>query len=263
MASSTGTSHLATTQPCQDRHDCAVVEDSAGRSVVVLVASDGAGSAATADIGAAISCRTFVKLVGDYVSGGGRVEAIDRPLAERWIAGIIFQLANHAASRAAPLQDYACTLLGAIVTEGAAVFVQIGDGAIVVSGRTAGDWNYVFWPQHGEFANTTNFITSENPCEALEFRASDLAVEEVAIFTDGIENLVLSKADKKVHAPFFDSMFRSVRRSTASGTDGALCRALEEYLSAPPITTRTHDDTTLILASRRRESPVSWSKAPA
>ncbi len=257
MASSTGTSHLAATQPCQDSHGCAVVEDLAGRSVVVLVASDGAGTAATADVGAVICCQTFIKLVGDYFSGGGRIEAIGRPLAERWLASIIFQLADHAASRAAPLHDYACTLLGAIVTDGAAVFMQIGDGAIVVSDRHAGDdWRYVFWPQHGEFANMTNFITSENPIEALEFRAGNEAVEEVAIFTDGIENLVLSKADKKVHAPFFDSMFRSVRRSTASGTDGALCRALEQYLSAPPITSRTHDDTTLILASRRRESAV-------
>ena len=83
------------------------------------------------------------------------------------------------------------------------------------------------------------------------------------MFTDGIENLVLRKADHAVHAPFFESMFRSVRRSKASGTDDLLCRELGKYLSVPPIIERTDDDKTLILASRRRESPGAPAETPA
>ena len=264
MASSTGTSHLAAARPCQDSHGCAVLHDSGKRPVVVLVASDGAGSAAVADVGASLACRSFVRLVEDYLSGGGQVKNIGRKLVERWIAGIVFGLTHHAEARGHALQDYACTLLAAIVTEGAAVFVQIGDGAIVVSGGMAGAWNYVFWPQHGEFANSTNFLTSESPCQALEFASNDGAFEEIALFSDGLENLVLRRAEKAVYAPFFDTMFKSVRRSQASGIDETLSRELERYLSTPPITLRTDDDKTLILASRRRDpSPSPWSEAPA
>ncbi|MGE5150850.1 MAG: protein phosphatase 2C domain-containing protein, partial [Rhodospirillaceae bacterium] len=145
---------------------------------------------------------------------------------------------------------YACTLLAAVVGDQSAVFVQIGDGAMVISSGTG--WRHVFWPQHGEFANTTNFVTSERAVPELEFVRVDEAVQEIAIFTDGIENLVLQKAGKTAHAPFFDSMFPPVRKSLASGVDAELSRALDKYLSSPTINNRTDDDKTLILASRRR-----------
>lgn len=254
MATSIGTSHIAATQRCQDSHAHVVLKDTTGRSVVVLVASDGAGSASVADIGSSLACETFIWLVEEFFSSGGRVEQIGRSLIERWIAGILYRFSLHAETHTLTMQDYACTLLAAITTEGATAFVQIGDGAIVFSRGSAGDWSYAFWPQHGEFANTTNFITSDAVGEVLDFRSTDETIDEIAIFTDGIENLVLRKAEKAVHAPFFDSMFRAVRQSTASGIDETLCRELEKYLSTPPITQRTHDDKTLILASRRPAS---------
>ena len=85
-----------------------------------------------------------------------------------------------------------------------------------------------------------------------DFSLHKSSAAKVAIFTDGIENLVLRKADRTVHAPFFDSMFPAVRRSQVSGVDEALSRELEKYLSGPLICDRTHDDKTLMLATRRR-----------
>jgi hypothetical protein len=256
MASTIGTSHIAASQPCQDSHGCSILRDSSGRQVMLLVASDGAGSASVADIGSALACDTFVKLVADYLANGGRVKDITRPLVERWIAGIVYGFGLHARTRGLELGDYACTLLAAIVDEDVAAFLQIGDGAIVHSDGIGG-WSWVFWPQHGEFANTTNFITSDNVKEAIAFQTNLRPFEEIAIFTDGLENLVLRKAEKEVHGPFFDSMFRSVRRSTASGMDDGLCRELEKYLASQPINARTDDDKTLILASRRLEHAVA------
>ncbi|MFI5000608.1 MAG: PP2C family serine/threonine-protein phosphatase [Reyranellales bacterium] len=252
MASSIGTSHIASAQPCQDSHFHLDLEDSQGRPVTVLVASDGAGTASVADVGAMLTCRTFARLVGDYLAAGGQVENIRRPLVARWIAGIVYRLSMRAKADGLECQDYACTLLAAVAGATATAFIQIGDGAMVVSGPPADGWNYVFWPQHGEFANTTNFVTSDNALEVLDFESTSGPVEEIAIFTDGIENLVLNNADKAVHAPFFDSMFKSVRLSTASGRDAALCLELEKYLSTPVLAERTSDDKTLILASRRR-----------
>jgi hypothetical protein len=249
MASSIGTSHVAAAQPCQDAHFHVEATGPDGERTMALAVSDGAGTAALAEVGAALACDTFGRLVAAYIGQGGRVETIGRPLVERWIAGVVYRLELHARETGAALDDYACTLMAAVVGERQAVFVQIGDGAIVLSARAG--WKHVFWPQHGEFANTTNFITSAHRCKALEFETSGEPVEELALFTDGLENLVLQKAARAVHAPFFDSMFPAVRRSTASGVDAELSRALGVYLSSAPVNDRTDDDKTLVLASRR------------
>jgi hypothetical protein len=250
LASSAGTAHLAAAQPCQDAHFQLEAVDAVGEPVLVLAASDGAGTAMMAEVGATLACETFARLVTAYLEQGGRVEAIGRPLAERWIAGILYRLELQTRQTGAVLRDYACTLLATVVSANAAVFLQIGDGAIVVPEGAA--WRHVFWPQHGEFANTTTFVTSERAVQAMDFALLDAPVDELALFTDGLENLVLHKASKTVHAPFFDTMFAPVRKSTASGIDAGLSRALGEYLSGPRINERTDDDKTLILASRKR-----------
>jgi hypothetical protein len=250
MASSVGTAHLAAAQPCQDAHGHLATVDADGQPVLVLAASDGAGSAERAEIGASLACDTFVRLVAAYLEQGGTVEAIGRPLAERWIAGILYRLELQTRQTRAALRDYACTLLAAVVGTKGAAFLQIGDGAMVIADREG--WRHVFWPQHGEFANTTTFITSERAMQAMDFEVHRAPVDEIALFTDGLESLVLHKASRSVHGPFFDSMFASVRKSAASGVDDGLSRALDDYLSSPRINERTDDDKTLILASRKR-----------
>ena len=61
-------------------------EDGTWHVVCTYPNRDGAGSASVADIGSALACDTFVKLVADYLANGGRVKDITRPLVERWIA---------------------------------------------------------------------------------------------------------------------------------------------------------------------------------
>ena len=85
----------------------------------------------------------------------------------------------------------------------------------------------------------------------MEFQKTDEPVAELALFTDGLENLVLHKANRTVHAPFFDTMFPTIRESHATGEDLELSRALARYLATPKINERTNDDKTLILATRR------------
>ena len=96
MASSIGQSHIAAAQPCQDTHFHLEVPDPDGQTVMVLTAADGAGSAALAEVGASMVCETFARLVEAYIRQGGRVEAIERSLVERWITGIVYRLELHA-----------------------------------------------------------------------------------------------------------------------------------------------------------------------
>jgi hypothetical protein len=145
-------------------------------------------------------------------------------------------------------------LLAAIIADDSAAFLQIGDGAIVTSRGEEDGWCWVFWPQHGEFANTTNFVVSTNALDVFEFDLAPRRVDEIALFTDGLENLVLHRASKTVHDPFFNALLNPVRQSTSDGYDEQLSEKLRAYLSLPAFCERTNDDKTLVIASRRSPS---------
>jgi Protein phosphatase 2C len=244
-----GTSHAATGVPCQDYADINEIETEQG-PVLLAVVSDGAGSATHSDIGSWLATKTVLELIELHFEEGGSIQTIDRPLAGVWIERVGLEMANDASRHERVLRDYACTLLVAIVGETGAAFLQVGDGGIVTSRAGDEDWTYVFWPQHGEFANTTNFVVSDGVMSLFEFASMPERVEEIALFSDGLENLVLHQASRSVHEPFFRAMMVPVRKTTASGIDANLCGELETYLRSPRVCGRTDDDKSLILASR-------------
>jgi hypothetical protein len=132
------------------------------------------------------------------------------------------------------------------VGDDAVVFSQIGDGAIVY--RDGDGFTTAFWPQTGEYANTTFFLTSPDFEEKLAFRSLGQRVDELALFTDGLQPLALHYASRTVHAPFFVPMFDSLRRSTdIDNLEGPL----QQFLKSKPVIDRTDDDTTLMLATRQ------------
>lgn len=225
--------------------------DRLDRHVLVLSAADGAGSAASADEGAELACRTFVRLAEQYITGGGLVEELKREDFRRWLSSMAYVLALDTMAKNRPYQDHACTFIGALVGDEAASFVQLGDGAIVVNHAGGNGWQYIFWPQHGEQANMTNFLVNANALQSFEFCSLPYGVAEISMFTDGLENLVLRRAEKAVHAPFFDRAFALVRQSAGPGFDEGLSEQLKDYLSSDVLANETHDDITLVLASKR------------
>jgi hypothetical protein len=146
-------------------------------------------------------------------------------------------------------------MLFALVSADVAVFLQIGDGLIVVNDQKS-QWSWVFWPERGEFANTTFFVTDAAAADHLHFEHRRGFIEELALLSDGIEPLVLHYASRTVHTPFFERMFGPIRRSEAFGPDVALSQDLEAYLCSPAILQRTDDDKTLVLATRRPREVV-------
>ena len=56
------------------------------------------------------------------------------------------------------------------------------------------------------------------------------------------------------HARFFEPMFVAMRWAEAGRSEG-LCGSLRRFLASPTIETRTDDDKSLILASRRAPTP--------
>nr|WP_292598742.1 PP2C family serine/threonine-protein phosphatase [Mesorhizobium sp.] len=254
-ASAIGTSHVTAGKPCQDNSVHALIE---GREGPILAATvcDGAGSAAHSEVGSWLAGQNLLELIFVHFAENGALDQIDRPKALGWVTEIAERIAAHARALGHEVRDYACTLLVAILGPTSTVFLQVGDGAMVVSHGSEDGWSYVFWPQHGEFANTTNFVTSSNVADALEFEFAPRRIDEVALFSDGIENLVLHQASRSVHQPFFDAMFPAVRRSAVAGEDSALSDGLKAYLLSPQICERTDDDKSLILATRSPAEPM-------
>lgn len=244
-----GTSHTGSGTPCQDNADHCIVRTKEG-PVLVAVVCDGAGSAAHSDIGAWLAATTFIELVEVYFENGGRLIDIDRDKMVDWIAKTAERLTARANGDGNSPKDYSCTLIAAIVGNDAAAFAQIGDGAIVVSHGAADGWSWVFWPQHGEYANQTLFVLSANAADAMEFNLAPRRIDEFAIFSDGIERMVLHGATKAVN-DFFDQMFVPVRASTAKGLDQKLSDKLKAYLGSVVVNARTNDDKTLLMATRR------------
>jgi hypothetical protein len=260
LASEIGTSHVSAGSPCQDSVGHAVVETSHGE-VLIVVVSDGAGSAARSHIGSSIAVAAFISDVEVFIAGGAEVSSIDARQACQWIRRAAEAASETAEANAHDAREYSCTLLAAIIGAEHAAFIQVGDGAIVVSHGDDDGWSYVFWPQHGEFVNTTNFIQTVES-ESVAFDLAPRRINELAIFSDGIENLVLHKGSRSVHQSFFQIMIQPVRNSKALGLNEELSQALREYLASPTICERTDDDKTLVLASRGRPPVSNDESAP-
>lgn len=250
-ASSIGTSHIKAGTACQDAYEQEFFPE---HGAVLLVASDGAGSASQSETGAKLATTEIRDCVRNHFEDGLDVAEITRDVVLNWLAGVAARIAHRAAGDGLEIREYACTLLAAIVSPTQTCFFQVGDGAIVIRPR-GDDWTYVFWPQHGEYINTTVFVTDPVAVMNAEFACNPGAVDEVAVFTDGIEALVLHQATQSVHSPFFDKIFAPVRALEGAGCSEELSSKLEAYLSSPVICERTDDDKTLLLATRLARLP--------
>jgi Protein phosphatase 2C len=249
-ASAIGTSHVASGAKCQDAHDFGVF-DASGEQTLILVVSDGAGSARHSDAGAQCAVFTVRREIETYFDRSGTFDKLTREVAASWLDRVQQALRDEADRSGEPLKEFACTLLFAIIGDKHAAFFQIGDGAIVACEGIADGFSYVFWPQHGEFANTTNFVISNDAYDVFEFEVSlRPKLKEVAIFSDGLENLLLHHATKTVHEAFFSTMFQPVRACKSIDESRQLTPDLERYLKSPKVCDRTDDDKSLILATR-------------
>jgi len=254
-ASVIGTAHLRTGAPCQDAGRCTVLRASDGCEALVAAASDGAGTAARSEIGASLAVETFIAEFGGAAGIDPTLARIDRDFVSSWIARFQARIATRASAEGCTPSDFACTLLGAVVTATNAVYVQIGDGAIIVGTEEPDHYAWVAWPQHGEYANTTHFLTEEHAATVVQFEKGP-AIDEIALFTDGIERLVLDSAHRSVHAPAFRPIFAWLR-TTAPGCPSAPSEALTAYLGSAQVNARTDDDKTLVMATRQSAAPHS------
>lgn len=238
-----GTSHVSSGTPCQDFSFCEAL--GADGEFLVAVASDGAGSASHSQLGSALLCRTIALGARTHFRRSRDLPTQD--IAWSWVDDARDRIRYVAEKSEIEFRQFAATLVCAIVGERSAVVLHIGDGASAT--LTEGLWSVPSWPENGEYASTTYFVT-DDPTPRLRFVRLDAHVDAVAVFTDGIERLALDFSRQRAHAPFFEAMLRPVQQGHP-GRNRDLSNSLADYLNGAAINSRTDDDKSLILAARK------------
>ena len=253
-ASVQGTSHSRTGQPCQDSSS---VGKNAPEGMLVAAIADGAGSAElSADgsrIAACAATQRAVRLMRLHVQP--YYEGVLEEILKEAVHFARKALEAEAHRQKKPLREFATTLIVAICAPEITGAAQIGDGAMVTADKRMPlddeDGGYVLFsaPQRGEYANTTNFITSSGWQNSLDVRTRRGGISRLAMFTDGIQSIALNAASHNApHAPFFDPLFRWAENQDDEEAAGD---NLAAFLSSPRVTARADDDLTLLLALLR------------
>jgi len=208
-------------------------------SVLIAAVADGAGSAQHSDIGSREAVDHLLKVVRPT---GVDVDLLGEDQVREWYQTVYEHLQGVATREAIPINELACTLLLAVVWKNGAVLAQIGDGAWVL--EKDGELMAGTWPETGEFANITVFLTSQGALDHLQFKRLEGKISAVAGFTDGIQTLTLDFANRIPGWRFFNAMFSSLRDSP-DATE--LMAPLQEFLASEIICSRTDDDKSLVL----------------
>jgi hypothetical protein len=240
-----GISHEKSGTRLQDAYSCFVPQGCS--SAFVGLISDGAGSAQYGGEGASLICRTVGGLARAHFREKQHLP--DETAILEWIDAARDRISAVATRRGACPRDFAGTLVGMISDAEATVVFHVGDGGVVVRQRHSGAWIAASWPDHGEYASTTSFVTDDTGARA-RIVIHSMPINAVALFSDGLERLALRMADNQPHPPFFDGMFRPLFTSTVVGRDASLSHALNRFLASPSVNERTDDDKSLILAAR-------------
>jgi hypothetical protein len=192
-----------------------------------------------------LACQAIQENAEAYVATSTISDNLSRDDVLSWCRDARKKILADAENRGCETRELATTLCAAVITPTRSFFFQIGDGAIIL--KSNGVYGVAFWPQSGEYANSTNFLTANEFEKLLEFQATASCFSDIALMTDGLERLALRFDLRTPHVPFFEPLFRALRNSDDLNR---LSDDLRRFLASDPVQSRSDDDKTLILASR-------------
>jgi hypothetical protein len=240
-----GSSHIQNDKTCEDAVHYELVELGDDEALICFV-SDGAGSAKNAARASQTAVTQSVAILRELVANGVEIDEQHLLTLAENIYDTLKELADELKE---PVNEFSCTLLGFVILPAKACFLQIGDGAIVRSDGN-GYFTHIWWPHNGEYQNTTAFLVDDPNLPNLKIKIVEESIDEVAVFTDGLQMLALNNEAEQVHQPFFNDLFKWLRKATNDEHITILNNKLNEYLAGDVINNRTDDDKTLLLATK-------------
>lgn len=239
-ASRCGTAH-ARSNTC--RQDAARVL--AAGDFIVAVACYGAGSTSHGGLGAVLAARLLSEHARRWLEADG---ALPSPaVIDGWVDEVRAAIAVCADRRGCRFNDFATTVVMALSNGTSTLTMHIGDGAILARGRTSAELLELSWPDSGDYAATTFFITDAVPRVRIGV-LEGYAISGLALITDGLERLALDFRIGHAHPGFFAALFMPLDDQGIAGRDHALSGQLAAFLDTDAVNARTDDDKTLILA---------------
>jgi len=242
-----GTSHERSGVRLQDAQSCFIPKGKRS-DVFVAIVSDGAGSATFGGEGAALICRAIGVAVRRHFHA--RTELPTNEEIESWVDSTRDLISVVAQRREVLSRDFAATLVFAISDGNSAIIAHVGDGCVVLRDEGLNKWFAPSWPDHGEYASTTTFVT-DDPAPKLRLSRYEGTVSALVLFTDGLERLALDFVSKQPFEKFLDGICRPLFGSSIVGRNRALSEELRRYLNSNPINDRSDDDKTLVLAVKK------------
>ncbi|AFY51049.1 hypothetical protein Nos7524_5330 [Nostoc sp. PCC 7524] len=255
--SALGTSHESQEIPCQDYGDDRIFND-----VIVGAVADGAGSAKYADLGANLAVKTTLKYlskISEYLRKRQRCwERFSHALSEteakklftKTVEKVIKELDEQAIKKDYSVNELACTILVFVATPHWIAAMQIGDGFIVVRSQNSEEYQLLFHPDRGEFANETTFITSANALQEMQVKVIAGEQAFICASTDGLEKVAIRLHDWKPFPPFFKPFEEYLQETPNPKEDH---KYLDDFLNSERLNARTDDDKTLLLCLWERE----------
>jgi len=200
-----GTSHIQTKQPCQDYASGRILD----ADTIVLVCADGAGSASRSEVGSRFVCTSLLNIIATALENGLSLKDITRERVVEWHGTVSSPAESGGVSENVDLREFATTILTAIVGPSNALFSHIGDGVIVYG--EGDEYRTPFWPQQGEYANTTYFLTGSDFEDQIALRELIARSTRWHFSQTACNHSHFIMPLGSVHSPFFQPMFTALR----------------------------------------------------
>lgn len=245
-ASVCGSSHERDQQPGQDSFCWNILTE----NILVAAVADGASSAELGGIGATIAVQAVTKILTAFKVVNSLASTLDNAneLMTEVFQHARLKVEQEAVHLKVDLRQLATTLIVVIATQQEVIASQIGDGGAVAR-DTDGTLFSLTVPDNGEYANETTFLTAPYAMTKLQTKAWHGKIAQIALFSDGLQRLALTKPTYSPHVPFFNPMLRFAAEADNIESANTI---LEDFLRSPRVRNRTDDDATLLLASLNR-----------
>jgi len=248
-ASSTGTSHIASGVECQDSSVYSIIGSIHGDAKsLLLVVSDGAGSASQSSRGSRLVCTSIVECVEYWASKSVTPDLSGLLLHSAGHARQVLRKTANAESRS--ISDFAATCLCLLITEDSLAALQVGDGLIIVE-NSSGSLGPVFWPRRYEYANSTTFLTSKNWFQDLQYLQWTGHPKSFFLCSDGIQSISAYSQSMSVVPSFIDA-FKTVLAGESPGYSDQASQRIMSFLDSDNVNSRTDDDKTIIVGIKRQ-----------